>query len=708
MSTPHIARHMFGTDAYTLREGQRQVARLKHKNVILTAPCGYGKTEAAQLWMGDTPKRVVYTMPMRVLTNQTQDRLNEYASKIPNAPQWTIQHSGAKEDVNFEAMRIATTIDQVASRFLALGRNGAIGGKNLMQADLVVDEVQLLEGGRTLQLLIQLLDQTTRLGNNFLLMTATMPDELISFFEKRYDAHIVKVEESHLEDRKNTIHSIKTMPFDSINAYTQKQIIMTNSQNEQLEVLRGVKDKSRCILLNSYLLPTDREEMEKEAYEHFGKGSPDNNKILITTQVLEAGVDISAGRMITSLCPIDSLIQREGRLSRWGGSGELFVVQDAFTKIYDEDLIKLTSKKVKDLNGQVFDWSVHLECVTEVMGAYYEKLISHTSIRRYVMKMRRGNREELIRDINQVNVILLNKEPQTPEEFQRESVSLSLNQLRKSKSDKMYVLHKGIIQETAMSMIFAGDTIITDGSNFSYGEVGLRVVESGGAADFPELKNACEKEAFEDYVDESWLTHTKEVERVMFNSMVRDGFLTASLIEKENISFLENQQPDLNHLDTLKLVAKIGGLHDLGKLTTNWQRYIGKKDEPMAHRPYCGRAYSIIQGVKHNLISAVALKDVVTKISSNLLMQHHGRIIPDRDHLGTDACVLVPESIDLVKATGWTHGFYNKVKSSTIRSTDLLYPTDKEWGVFLYLLGTLMESDVKAIRNVRQRVKSSQ
>lgn len=44
--------------------------------------------------------------------------------------------------------------------------------------------------------------------------------------------------------------------------------------------------------------------------------------LLITTQVAEAGLNISAPLMITELCPIDSLIQRIGRCQRFKPEGD--------------------------------------------------------------------------------------------------------------------------------------------------------------------------------------------------------------------------------------------------------------------------------------------------------------------------------------------------------------------------------------------------
>ncbi|MBV5323351.1 CRISPR-associated helicase/endonuclease Cas3, partial [bacterium] len=45
---------------------------------------------------------------------------------------------------------------------------------------------------------------------------------------------------------------------------------------------------------------------------------PEVKRIIVATQVVEAGVDISAVLLITDLAPWSSLVQRFGRCARWG------------------------------------------------------------------------------------------------------------------------------------------------------------------------------------------------------------------------------------------------------------------------------------------------------------------------------------------------------------------------------------------------------
>ena len=52
---------------------------------------------------------------------------------------------------------------------------------------------------------------------------------------------------------------------------------------------------------------------------------PGTNRIIVSTQVVEAGVDLSASLLVTELAPWSSLVQRFGRCARWGGRSDVVI-----------------------------------------------------------------------------------------------------------------------------------------------------------------------------------------------------------------------------------------------------------------------------------------------------------------------------------------------------------------------------------------------
>jgi len=89
------------------------------------------------------------------------------------------------------------------------------------------------------------------------------------------------------------------------------------------------------ILLHSRFTTEDRRritdliqsELSKEAWEARGRGEkPPANLIVVGTQVVEVGLNISATRLHTELAPANALVQRAGRCARFDGqSGEVVV-----------------------------------------------------------------------------------------------------------------------------------------------------------------------------------------------------------------------------------------------------------------------------------------------------------------------------------------------------------------------------------------------
>src|SRR5690606_23994688 len=88
-------------------------------------------------------------------------------------------------------------------------------------------------------------------------------------------------------------------------------------------------DETDVMLLHSRFYPNDRREKEKLASSWLGKDAvaDGRRKVIIATQVVEVGLDISADVLLTECAPAASLIQRAGRCARRGGTGLVIVHQ---------------------------------------------------------------------------------------------------------------------------------------------------------------------------------------------------------------------------------------------------------------------------------------------------------------------------------------------------------------------------------------------
>jgi len=98
------------------------------------------------------------------------------------------------------------------------------------------------------------------------------------------------------------------------------------------DALRQAGRKSSLELIHSRFRAHERKRW-RESFLSRSACSAGTNRIIVATQVIEAGVDISAGCLVTENAPWPSLIQRFGRCARYGGSGKLLVVDRGRDKV---------------------------------------------------------------------------------------------------------------------------------------------------------------------------------------------------------------------------------------------------------------------------------------------------------------------------------------------------------------------------------------
>ncbi|MGB9588164.1 MAG: CRISPR-associated endonuclease Cas3'', partial [Armatimonadota bacterium] len=70
---------------------------------------------------------------------------------------------------------------------------------------------------------------------------------------------------------------------------------------------------------------SDRDNLRKQVVGLLGKDSNCKEAIVVATQVVEAGLDITCDHLVTELAPANSIIQRAGRCARYGGTGTVHV-----------------------------------------------------------------------------------------------------------------------------------------------------------------------------------------------------------------------------------------------------------------------------------------------------------------------------------------------------------------------------------------------
>lgn len=369
-----------------LREVQNFAVKNKDKNIILIASTGMGKTETALLWIDKD--KAFFTLPLRVSINAIFERVTKeidanQGEKGINYPFAGLLHSTSidyLQEKNYEGWEAVydlskqlskkltfSTIDQIFKFPLKFKGYEKIYA-TLAYSKVVIDEIQAYSP-RIAAVLVKGLEMIHKIGGKFMVMTATMPTIYIDELKKRgvFDKNLVMAE--YNTDKERHRICLRENPIisdiDEIieNAENKKVLVIMNTVKGAVELYKNLCERElehkKTInknLLHSMYIQEDRSILEEEI-KKFAKG--DKNGIWITTQLVEASLDVDFDILYTELSTLDSAFQRFGRCNRKGKKPIKDVNINIYTKgikgigtIYDKDLYNISFEMLKEfLNG---------------------------------------------------------------------------------------------------------------------------------------------------------------------------------------------------------------------------------------------------------------------------------------------------------------------------------------------------------------------
>lgn len=350
---------------------EEAVAKLRREVVVgkrtftLTAPTGAGKTFtllalAAEIQEQKKGMSILYALPFLSITEQVEGIVHGFlkeclsvSSKSQNQQiEYLIEKLDSNPEANdfkdlmkqdfiqqtFDHPFVITTFVQFFETLLSNRNSTLLKLPNFSRRIFLLDEIQALPPRLYIFFAAWLEAFCKRWDSYAILSTATMPK--MDFAVK---AHI---EEKQKPERlfKNYLQNLpielldapkffSQLPFNRYRIYLMKPfelsmdelvgeikkqeqscLVIVNTIRDSRDLFEKLKTESnRVYLLNTHFIPVDRRRKIKLIKEHLAS----NEKVvLVSTQLIEAGVDIDFPVVFRDLCPLPSLIQSAGRCNR--------------------------------------------------------------------------------------------------------------------------------------------------------------------------------------------------------------------------------------------------------------------------------------------------------------------------------------------------------------------------------------------------------
>jgi len=374
-----------GSRAWEVNQLRAQVAQAcleaaqKPKGVYqLTVPTGGGKTEASLRFalhhaQAHGMDRVFYIVPYTTIIDQNADKVREILEKPEERDKVVLEHhSNLTPDKetrrhnllaeNWDAPIVFTTQVQFLEALFGSGTRDPRRMHQLANSVIILDEVQTVPIKIVHMLNAALRFLTHDCGATVVLCTATQPP-LDKLPENPYRALTIQPEQKIIQNEAELFEKLKRVevhderkPGGLTNAeiadLAQKALdekgsvlIVVNTRASAQALYQAIKDRNlgaALYHLSTNMCPAHRKDVLDNKIKPKLKAK--EPVICVSTQLIEAGVDIDFGAVIRSLAGLNSIAQSAGRCNRHGlreGLGSVWVVNPQ-----EENLDKLEDIKI--------------------------------------------------------------------------------------------------------------------------------------------------------------------------------------------------------------------------------------------------------------------------------------------------------------------------------------------------------------------------
>ncbi len=341
---------------------------------VIRAPTGYGKTTFSYtlalhaLKDNSRFEKVIHVLPFRAII---EDAYHKSSFLFPFVGR---QMMGVHESPFLLKALTFTTVDTFIYDLMKLNtmKSSAIregreyGYDYFTQAGIVLsaivfDEAHVALEGEMASAFLTALEVLMHLGTPIFILTATISENYSKRLRRRAEerGYIYRVfpefgqqvnDDFFKREEAKQINISVADGFDLVNLVSgdKRYLIVVNTVKRAQEIysrLRSQLKERDILLIHSRFTPSDRRAKISKLESLKNKES----WVVVSTQVIEAGVDISSDVLITELAPPTSLIQRMGRNARFDEkSGEIHIILSEKCPPYPDDLCERTRNWLKE------------------------------------------------------------------------------------------------------------------------------------------------------------------------------------------------------------------------------------------------------------------------------------------------------------------------------------------------------------------------
>ncbi|WP_201788791.1 CRISPR-associated helicase Cas3' [Picrophilus oshimae] len=348
-------------ELYKTVKHNMQNADLSNHFYTITSPTGSGKTLAgiaAALILRDKLKdsvkklyRIIYALPFTTIVDQNYEVMRSVLSGLKdfeeNDERYIIKHhhlSLSTQKIAGEELPVDQSLmltedwdsEIIFTTFVQLFESLA-GFKNrnlkkyfrIANSIIILDEIQSIsiENWENIKFLLKLYAE--KFDIYFIIMTATQPNIIDDAVELSGDYKSMFRQLSRVEMHINLEPMTPEEVIDKyINCKYSSILFMFNTIKASIDAYNHLKTltKKKVYYISTNIIPKHRMDVINKI-----KDSIKNKEdiIVVSTQIFEAGIDISFDIVIRDIAPIDCLIQSSGRVNRNGNNnkkGEIYIV----------------------------------------------------------------------------------------------------------------------------------------------------------------------------------------------------------------------------------------------------------------------------------------------------------------------------------------------------------------------------------------------